>query len=126
MKLNASGKLISPGAQMIAFSLGADAIYSARGFMLSLGCIQALQCGNNTCPVGITTHDPELQKGLVVASRAIRVANYVHNIQHDLEEILRATGCKNFSELNTENLYIPADTVIGELYQNLTEHKTAS
>lgn len=126
MKINASGKLISPGAQMIAFSLGADAIYSARGFMLSLGCIQALQCGNNTCPVGITTHDPELQKGLNIASRAIRVSNYVHNIEHDLEEILRATGCKNFSELSLENLYIPKNTVIGELNQGLTATKVAS
>lgn len=126
MKLNASGKLISPGAQMVAFSLGADTIYSARGFMLSLGCIQALQCGNNTCPAGITTHDPLLEKGLVIGSRAIRVSNYVHNLEHDLEEILRATGCKNFSELNHENLYIPIDTVIGEHYHKQFDNKIAS
>lgn len=126
MKINASGKLISPAAQMIAFSLGADTIYSARGFMLSLGCIQALQCGNNTCPVGITTHDPELQRGLDVESRATRVANYVHNIEHDLEEILRATGCKKFSELNTANLYIPNDTVLAEYYHQVESQKLAS
>ena len=126
MKLNASGKLISPGAQMIAFSLGADSIYSARGFMLSLGCIQALQCGNNTCPIGITTHDPELQRGLNVASRAVRVANYVHNIEHDLQEILRATGCRNFADLSEENLYIPSDTVLREYYNSSLEQKTAS
>jgi glutamate synthase domain-containing protein 2 len=113
MKLNASGKLISSRAQLVAFALGADAIYSARGFMLSLGCIQALQCGNNTCPTGITTHDPELQKGLVIESRAPRIANYVHNTEHDLEELLRATGCKSFSDLTEENLYIPSDTVLG-------------
>ncbi len=126
MKLNASGKLISPGAQMVAFALGADMVYSARGFMLSLGCIQALQCGNNTCPVGITTHDPSLQKGLDVPSRAIRVANYVKHIEHDLEEVLRATGCKSFSELTTENLYIPADTVLAEHYNSVFNTKLAS
>lgn len=114
IKLNASGKLISPARQMMAFALGADAIYSARGFMLSLGCIQALQCGNNTCPIGITTHDPELQKGLVIESRAPRIANYVHHIEHDLEELLRATGCSSFSELNAEHLYIPSNTVLSE------------
>lgn len=126
MKINASGKLINPGAQMVAFALGADNIYSARGFMLSLGCIQALQCGNNTCPVGITTHDPELQKGLVVESRSKRVANFVNNIEHDLEEILRATGCRKFSELNTDNLYIPAGTVLAEYYHQLSDRKMAS
>ncbi|MEM9160462.1 MAG: FMN-binding glutamate synthase family protein [Verrucomicrobiota bacterium] len=114
MKLNASGKLVSPGRQIMAFALGADAIYSARGFMLSLGCIQALQCGNNTCPIGITTHDPELQKGLVIESRAPRVANYVHHIEHDLQELLRATGCKSFSELSVENLFIPANTLLSD------------
>lgn len=112
IKLNASGKLVSPARQMMAFALGADAIYSARGFMLSLGCIQALQCGNNTCPIGITTHDPELQKGLVIESRAPRIANYVHHVEHDLEELLRATGRSSFSELTVENLFIPSNTLL--------------
>lgn len=114
LKLNASGKLVSPGRQIMAFALGADAVYTARGFMLSLGCIQALQCGNNTCPIGITTHDPELQKGLVIESRAPRIANYVHNIEHDLEELLRATGCKSLSELSHDNLFIPANTLLSD------------
>lgn len=114
LKLNASGKLISPGRQIVAFALGADAIYSARGFMLSLGCIQALQCGNNTCPIGITTHDPELQRGLVVETRAPRVSNYVHNIEHDLEELLCATGRRSLSELTVENLFVPNNTILSD------------
>ncbi len=114
MKLNASGKLVSPGRQLMAFALGADAIYTARGFMLSLGCIQALQCGNNTCPAGITTHDPKLQKGLVIESRMLRIANYVRNIEHDLEELLRATGRTSFSELTEENLYIPSNVTLSD------------
>ena len=112
LKINASGKLVAPVRQLMAMALGADAIYTARGFMLSLGCIQALQCGNNTCPIGITTHDPELQRGLVIAARAPRVANYVNNVEHDLEELLRATGCARFSELTEKNLYIPSNTLV--------------
>lgn len=112
LKLNASGKLVAPGRQLMAMALGADTIYTARGFMLSLGCIQALQCGNNTCPIGITTHQPELQRGLVIAARAPRIANYVHNAEHDLEELLCATGCASFSELSEANLYVPPNTLI--------------
>jgi hypothetical protein len=42
---------------------GADFVTSARGFMFALGCIQALKCHKNTCPTGITTHDPRFQAG---------------------------------------------------------------
>ena len=66
-------KLISAGKQITAMALGADACYTARGFMFALGCIQALKCNNNTCPVGITTHDKSLQKGLVIAKKSQRV-----------------------------------------------------
>jgi glutamate synthase domain-containing protein 2 len=76
--------------------------------MLALGCIQALQCGNNTCPIGITTHDRKLQKGLVPAVKALRVKNYVDNTVHDLEELVAATGKSCVSELTTDNLFIPA------------------
>ena len=100
MKLVASGKLVGPGRQMIAFCLGADAIASARGHMLAIGCIQAMQCGNNTCPVGITTHSPDLQRGLNPAAKSERIANYVDNLEHDLEELLGAKPdagpCGNF------------------------------
>ena len=56
IRVIASGKLINPADVAWAFCMGADFVVSARGFMFSLGCIQALQCNKNTCPTGITTH----------------------------------------------------------------------
>ena len=114
LKVVASGKLIIPGKQMTAMCLGADAIYSARGFMFSIGCIQALQCGGNTCPVGITTHDPTLQKGLVVSEKASRVANYVKNMEKDFYELLAATGVKSPRDLSRKNLFIPQGSNVGK------------
>ncbi len=110
LKLMAAGKLINAGKMLVAMSLGADACYTARGFMLALGCIQALQCGNNTCPVGITTHDPMLQKGLVPDEKAVRVKNYIENLEHDFIELLTATGCESPRGLTSENLYVPEGT----------------
>jgi len=112
MKLVASGKLIGPGRQMIAFCLGADAIASARGYMLAIGCIQAMQCGSNTCPVGITTHSPDLQRGLDPAAKSERVANYVNNLEHDLEDLLCAAGCRSVQDLSFEHLYVPQDSTL--------------
>lgn len=58
VRLVASGKLVNPGDIAWALAAGADFVTSARGFMFSLGCIQASKCNKNTCPTGITTHDP--------------------------------------------------------------------
>ena len=107
LKLLCAGKLISPGKQLTAMALGADAIYTARGFMLALGCIQALQCNKNTCPVGITTHDPRFQKGLIISDKAVKVTNYVNNLEHDFYELLASTGCKSVKELTPDKVYIP-------------------
>ncbi|MEM9191041.1 MAG: FMN-binding glutamate synthase family protein [Myxococcota bacterium] len=106
-KLLAAGKLINARRQLIAMSMGASACYTARGFMLALGCIQALQCNQNTCPVGITTHDKHLQLGLDIEAKSDRVANYVDGLCHDHEEMLAAMGKRTNQELTRENLYLP-------------------
>jgi glutamate synthase domain-containing protein 2 len=107
LKLLCSGKLINPGKQFIALSLGADACYSARGFMLSIGCVQALQCNNNKCPVGITTHDKHLQAGLDIENKSERVFHYINNLDHDYYELLAAMGKRSFKELNSNNVLFP-------------------
>ncbi|MDJ0975854.1 MAG: FMN-binding glutamate synthase family protein [Planctomycetota bacterium] len=112
MKLLAAGKLVTPGRQVGAMCLGADAVYTARGFMLAIGCIQALQCGNNTCPVGITTHDPSLQRGLVIEDKAYRIANYVKGSVKDIEHILCSMGVRRVRELTFDHLYVPHDSIL--------------
>ena len=107
LKLLCAGKLISPGKQLTAMALGADAVYTARGFMLALGCIQALQCNRNTCPVGITSHNPRFQKGLIISDKAVKVTNYVNNLEHDFYELLGSTGCKSIKDLTPDKVYIP-------------------
>ena len=92
IKVIASGKLITPVEVAWALCVGADFIASARGFMFSLGCIQALQCNKDTCPTGITTHNPRLQKGLVPKTKAIRVKSYVENMIHEVGIISHSCG----------------------------------
>jgi len=107
LKLLCAGKLISPGRQFFALSLGADACYTARGFMLSIGCIQATRCNRNDCPVGITTHDPHLQKGLDIEQKSERVRHYVANLDHEYYEMLGAMGKRSFSGLDEANILYP-------------------
>jgi glutamate synthase domain-containing protein 2 len=90
-----AGKLITPAAVAWALCIGADFITSARGFMFSLGCIQALQCNKNTCPTGITTHNLKFQRGLHPATKAVRVRNYVDNMVKEVGLIAHSCGVNN-------------------------------
>ena len=92
IRIIASGKLILPVDVAWALAAGADFVNSARGFMFALGCIQAMQCNKNTCPTGITTHDPELQRGLDPTDKAVRVAQYVNNMVREVTVIAHACG----------------------------------
>ena len=92
IRLIASGKLITPSGVAWALCAGADFVTSARGFMFSLGCIQAMKCNRNTCPTGITTHVPRLQRGLDPADKAVKVASYCRNLVHEVETIAHSCG----------------------------------
>ncbi len=100
IKVVASGKLITPADVAWALCLGADFCVSARGFMFSLGCIQALQCNKNTCPTGITTHNKNLQQGLVPDVKQHRVAAYAKNIVQEVGVISHACGVTEPRKLN--------------------------
>lgn len=92
IRIIAGGKLVNPADVAWAICAGADFVVSARGFMFSLGCIQALKCNKNTCPTGITTHDPHLQKGLVVEDKYKKVAAYAKATVKELETIAHSVG----------------------------------
>ena len=92
IRIIASGKLVNPSDVAFAICAGADFVVTARGFMFSLGCIQALKCNRNTCPTGITTHDPALQQGLVVDAKDDRVAGYAKAIVKEVETISHSVG----------------------------------
>ncbi|HET7562929.1 MAG TPA: FMN-binding glutamate synthase family protein [Rhodanobacteraceae bacterium] len=92
VKVICSGKCITAYEVAWALAMGADFVNSARGFMLALGCIQSMRCNRNTCPTGVTTHDPRLQRGLVVPDKAERVAHYATNVMHEVGIIAHSCG----------------------------------
>jgi glutamate synthase domain-containing protein 2 len=109
VKVIASGKLINPVDAAVALCLGADFISSARGFMFSLGCIQALQCNKNTCPTGVTTHNKRLQRGLVPEDKAERVARYSKSMRKEIGTIAHSCGVPEPSQLQRYHCRIVQD-----------------
>lgn len=92
IKLIGAGKIATGFHIYRAIALGADLCYSARAMMMALGCIQALQCNKNTCPVGVTSQDPSRVQGLVVEDKKNRVANYHKETVESFVELLAASG----------------------------------
>jgi len=92
IRIIASAKLITPDKVAWALCMGADFVSSARGFMFSLGCIQALKCGSGQCPTGVTSANPRLIAGLDPADKAARVARYAMRLREEVEVIAHACG----------------------------------
>ncbi len=92
IKIGASGKIVSGADMARAFALGADWCNSARGFMFSIGCIQARACHTNRCPTGVATQDQRRQSGLHVGDKARRVANFHGNTLLGFAEMVGAMG----------------------------------
>lgn len=109
IKVIASGKLIVPSKVAWALASGADFVTSARGFMFSLGCIQALQCNKDTCPTGITTHNPRLQQGLDPTDKAERVGSYHKYISYGVGLISHSCGVKEPRKLRRHHVKIVSD-----------------
>ena len=133
IRVIASGKLITPSEVAWAIAAGADFVTSARGFMFSLGCIQALKCNRNTCPTGITTHNKRLQRGLNPESKAVRVAGYCTNMIHEVEVIAHSCGVRRPRHLRRMHVRIVQDNgrsiSMDELYpcpEILAEYRTTS
>lgn len=110
VKIIAAGKVISGFDILKLLALGASACYSSRGMMFSLGCIQALQCDSGKCPVGVATQNPALYKGLNVADKKVRVANFHNNTIKATIELMEACGFKSLQEITVSNFFRRLDT----------------
>ncbi|MBA2653712.1 MAG: FMN-binding glutamate synthase family protein [Gammaproteobacteria bacterium] len=100
IKIIASSKVITPADVSWALCAGADFINSARGFMFSLGCVQALRCHLNTCPTGITSNDPRYTYGLDPTVKSVRVYHYAKNMEYEIGVISHSCGVREPRQLN--------------------------
>jgi len=101
-----SGKLGFPAKAAMAFAMGIDVINVAREAMLSIGCIQAKVCHNNTCPSGVATQNKWLQAGINIADKSKRTHYYFKNFKKELLEITHACGYEHPCQLTMEDVNV--------------------
>lgn len=104
IKIGAAGKITSGFNIVRTLALGADWCNAGRGFMFSLGCIQALNCHSDKCPSGVATQDPRRSRHLDVADKSERVYHFHRNTLKALAEMLGAAGLNHPAELGPEHI----------------------
>ncbi len=109
IRIIASGKILTGFHLVKNLALGADLCNSARGMMFALGCVHSLTCNTNRCPSGVATQDPRLYRGLVVADKAERVAQFHAKTVHATAELIASAGLFHTSELNRTHIYRRVD-----------------
>ena len=118
IKLGAAGKLVTAFEISRALALGADWCNSARGFMFSVGCIQAQACHTNTCPTGVATQDPLRQRALDVGDKSQRVFRFHENPLRAVADMVGAAGLDRPEELHPKHFQVrqkSGETVSGDV-----------
>ena len=101
----ASGHLATPEKVAWAMASGADYIVSARGFMFSIGCIQAMKCNTGKCPTGVTSASSYLKNGLDPMDKSTRVANYVRQMIKEVDAIANSCGVVSPQMMGSNHIF---------------------
>lgn len=104
IRIIASGKITTGFDILSKIAIGADLCYSARAMMMAIGCIQAVKCNSNACPVGITTQDARLTAGFDVEDKTKRAFQYHRSTLEAVTELLGAMGLSHPKELKPWHL----------------------
>ena len=101
-----AGRIVTGAEAAHAMALGADLVNIGRGFLFSIGCIQALRCHTNECPTGVATQSAWRQRGLVPQDKRSRVANYANAVNEDLMVVTRSLGLRSPSALTRTHVEV--------------------
>jgi glutamate synthase domain-containing protein 2 len=123
IRIVASGRTVTGFDLLTKFALGADLCNAARAMMMAIGCIQALRCNSNRCPTGVATQNPALYRGLNVADKRVRVANYHMETVKSAAELMGAMGLARPADVKPWHIHrrtgIGQTGHYGEIYEFL-------
>lgn len=105
IRIGASGKVYNAFSVARNLAQGADWCNAARAFMFTLGCVMSKKCHTDKCPTGVTTQNPNRQRGLVVEDKYRRVANYHRITLTRLGELVGAAGLEHPGDLRPHHLH---------------------
>ena len=97
VKLQTDGGLKTGRDIVIAAMLGAEEYALGTAALVAIGCLMVRQCHNNTCPVGITTQNPDLRAKF--EGSVEMVVNLFSFVSEEVREILANIGYNSIDEI---------------------------
>jgi glutamate synthase domain-containing protein 2 len=111
IRIIASGKVATGFDIVRKLALGANMVNIARGFMFTIGCIQALHCNTNKCPTGVTSNNPDRYRAIDINLKAERVHNFHHNTIDAFLELVGAMGIDDPQSLHPDLIHYRIDGI---------------
>jgi glutamate synthase domain-containing protein 2 len=87
-----------------ALAMGADAVAIGTAALIACACQQYRICDTGKCPVGVTTHNPDLRSRLKIDISARKLENYLKVSTDELRDFARLTGNDDVHKLSLEDL----------------------
>ncbi|WP_126426871.1 glutamate synthase large subunit [Brevibacillus marinus] len=95
--LETDGKLLTGRDVVIAALLGAEEFGFATAPLVSIGCVMARVCHQDTCPVGVATQNPELRKKFKGDPQ--HAVNFMRFVAREVREIMAQLGFRTIDEM---------------------------
>ncbi|TDS15848.1 glutamate synthase large subunit [Sphingobacterium paludis] len=95
--LQADGQMKTGRDIVMATLLGAEEWGVATAALVAGGCIMMRKCHLNTCPVGVATQDPELQK--LFSGKPEDIVNLFRFLAEEIREIMAQLGFRTINEM---------------------------
>lgn len=97
VRLQVDGQLKTGHDIIMMALLGSEEFGFATAALIVLGCVMMRKCNQNTCPVGITTQDPELRKRFF--GRSEYLINYFNFLAQEVREYLAEMGFSKMDDI---------------------------
>ena len=97
VRVQVDGQLRTGRDIVLMALLGAEEYGFGTAALIVLGCVMMRKCNLNTCPLGVTSQDPELRKHFIGKSEYL--VNYFLFLAQEVREYLAQMGFKKLEDI---------------------------
>ena len=97
VRVQVDGQLKTGRDIVLMALLGAEEYGFGTAALIVLGCVMMRKCNLNTCPLGVTSQDPELRKHFI--GKSDYLVNYFTFLAQEVREYLAEMGFRKLDEI---------------------------
>jgi len=121
VRLQVDGQFKDARDVIIGALLGAEEFGFGTAVLIVLGCVMMRKCNQNTCPLGVTTQNPELRKHFI--GHYEYLVNYFTMMAQQVREYLAEMGFTKLNDIVGHTELIIRKTDVGSNEDKATQRK---